>query len=157
MKNKIAFICASFLFMAIAPLAQGSPLPAAGAGISPEAGTKEAALSDPLKEMISVDYKDVDIADVLRSLSYTYGLNLVTSSDVKGKITVSLKDVSIGEALEAILSGNGYNYSRKGNMLYISPGSVDGAQVITVPIILKYIKAADAQNLVRKSSRIREI
>jgi len=102
------------------------------------------------EQRISVDYKDVDVGDVLRSLSYTYGLNLVTSSEVKGKITISLKDVSVAEALDAILSANGYNYSQKGSIYYISPGSIEGAQAVTEAVTLKYLKASDAQNLVRK-------
>ncbi len=106
--------------------------------------------SDPLQEKIFLDYKDADISSVLRSLSYTYGLNLVTSSEVKGKITVSLKDVTLAEALDAILSANGYNYSRKGNIIYITPGGVEGAQLASEPLTLKYVKAADAQNLLRK-------
>jgi len=147
MKNKIALISAVLLlYMIPMSFAQG-PLPV---GLSPEVKSKEGAVSDLLQEKISLDYKDVDIADILRSLSYTYGLNVVTSSEVKGKVTISLKDVLISEALDAILSGNGYNYSRKGNMLYISPGSIEGAQVVTVAITLDYLKAADAQNLVRK-------
>jgi len=109
-----------------------------------------ATAGDPLQEKIFLDYKDADIANVLRSLSYTYGLNLVTSSEVKGKITVSLKDVTLAEALDAILSTNGYNYSRKGNIIYITPGGVEGAQLVSEPLTLKYLKAADAQNLLRK-------
>jgi len=105
---------------------------------------------DPFKEKITLDYKDADIATVLRSLSYTYGLNLVTSTEVKGKVTISLKDVALGEALEAILSANGYNYSIKGDIIYITPGTEEGAQLISEPISLKYLKAGDAQNLIRK-------
>jgi len=108
------------------------------------------AQADSLSEKVSLDYKDADIAAVLRSLSYTYGLNIVTSSEIKGKITILLKDVSLQEALDAILLVNGYTYTCKGNIFYISPGSAEGAQLVSEPIILKYIKAADAQNLLRK-------
>lgn len=142
-----AMLAFAFMFMPACLAEDAASTEAAGAG-QPQ---KAAVISgDPLKEKISIDYKDVDIADILRSLSYTYGLNLVTSSEVKGKITISLKDVTIAEALDAILSANGYNYSHKGSILYITPGGTEGAQVVTEPITLKYIKAADAQNLVRK-------
>ncbi|MFH0935369.1 MAG: secretin N-terminal domain-containing protein, partial [Candidatus Omnitrophota bacterium] len=108
------------------------------------------APADPFQEKISLDYKDADISTIIRSLSYTYGLNLVTSSEVKGKITVSLKDVTLAEALDVILMANGYNYTHKGSIIYITPGSAEGAQLVSEPITLEYIKAGDAQNLLRK-------
>jgi len=106
---------------------------------------------DPLDEKISLDYKEVDIATILRSLSYTYGLNLATTGEVKGKITISLRDITLREALDVVLTTNGYNYARKGNIIYITPGSVEGAQLVSEPIAMKYIKAGDAQNLLRKA------
>lgn len=109
-----------------------------------------AAAGSPFDEKISLDYKEVEISSIIRSLSYTYGLNLVTSGDVKGKITVSLKDVTLAEALDVILTANGYNYTHKGNIIYITPGSVDGAQLVSEPITLEYLRAGDAQNLLRK-------
>ena len=106
--------------------------------------------SNPLNEKIALDYVDADITTVLRSLSYTYNLNLVASMDVKGKVTISLKEVTLGEALDAILSTNGYSFTRKGNIIYISPSGTEGVQLFSEPISLKYLKAVDAQNLLRK-------
>ena len=76
-----------------------------------------AAEPDPL---ISLDYKDADINAVLRSLAWSYGLNLVTGTDIKGKITVNLKNVTLSEALDAILTASGYAHVQKGNIIYIS-------------------------------------
>ena len=150
-KNKV-FLPVLCLFLSALPAfaqAQESPLSDAEIPEAFKQVLKEVEL-DPLKEKISLDYKDADISSVLRSLSYTYGLNLVTSTEVKGKVTISLKDVTLGEALDALLSANGYNYSRKGNIIYITPGTAEGAQLVSEPVILKYLKAADAQNLLRK-------
>ncbi len=105
---------------------------------------------DPLKEKVSLDYKEADIVNILRSLSHTYGLNLVTAPDLKGKVTVSLKDVTVEDALDVILSANGYSYSRKGNILYVIAGASDTAQLVSEPILMNYIKAAEAQNFLRK-------
>lgn len=117
---------------------------------APQQALKETNL-DPLKEKISLDYKDADISTILRSLSYAYGLNLVTSTEIKGKVTISLKDITLLEALDAILTVNGYNYSQKNNIIYVSPGAAEGAQLVNEPITLKYIKAVEAQNLLRKA------
>lgn len=109
-----------------------------------------ASEADSKQERVTLDYRDAELSNVLRSLSYSYNLNLVTSSDVKGKVTVNLKDVTIEEALEAILTANGLSYSRRGNVVYINPGTAESAALLSVPIPLKYMRAADAQNLLRK-------
>lgn len=110
-------------------------------------GTQEEKESNPI---ISLDYKDADINSILRSLAWTYGLNLVTSSDVKGNITISLKDVTLNEGLEAILATGGYIHVKRGSVIYISSGSMEGIDLNSEPVFLKYIKAAEAQNLLRK-------
>ena len=74
--------------------------------------TRVESLEERLKKKISLDYKDADLHSVLRSIAWTYGLNLVTSPDIKGKVTISLQDVTIEEALDAILAINGLTYTR---------------------------------------------
>jgi len=102
-------------------------------------------------ELITVDYKDAKLSSVLRSLAYSYNLNLVTAREVKGKITISLWDVTIDEALDAILTVNGYAYTRKGNIIYITAGpGLEGVDVATEIIPLKYINAAEASVLLEK-------
>jgi len=142
--------CAMFVFSAVIP-AQGRADPAAVTAGQPAAKTAEAASGDILAQKVTLDYKDTDLATILRSLSYTYNLNLVTSTEVKGKITVSLHDVTLAEALDVVLGTNGYNYTRKGNIIYITPGASEGAQLVSEPITLNYLKAGDAQNLLRKA------
>jgi type IV pilus secretin PilQ/predicted competence protein len=149
-KNKILVSAVLFAFLFNCAVSAQEVMPAQAAPV-PAAPPPPPKNADPFSEKITVDYKDVDINDILRSLSYTYGLNLVTSSEVKGRVTISLKDVLLSEGLDAILGANGYNYNRKGNIIYITPGTVEGAQVVTTPVTLKYLKAADAQNLVRKA------
>ena len=103
-------------------------------------------------ELVTLDYRDADLASVLRSFSYSYGLNLVTSTDVKGKVTVSLKNVTIDEALEALLKANDLTFTRSGNVVYINPASEETEEpIVNEAIKLNYLKAADAQNLVRKA------
>lgn len=101
---------------------------------------------------ISLDYKDSDLSKVLQSLAYSYDLNIVPAPDIKGKVTVSLKSVTIDEALEAILISCGYDYYRKGNLIYIYPSlKVEDVGLITISIALKYLTAGEAQALVSKS------
>lgn len=107
-------------------------------------------MEERLKEKISLDYKDTDLNSVLRSIAWTYGLNLVTSPDVKGKVTISLQDVTIEEALDAILTINGLAYTRRKNIIFIAPGDPRMVEIKSEVIFLKYIAAGEAQNLLRK-------
>lgn len=116
---------------------------------APEAPA-QVTVTNETNPIISLDYKDADINAVLRSLAWSYGLNLVTSTDVKGKVTINLKNVTLTEALEAILAASGYVHSRRGNIIYISSGAAEGLDLTSEPVFLKYLKAAEAQNLLRK-------
>ncbi|HNX91158.1 MAG TPA: secretin N-terminal domain-containing protein, partial [Candidatus Omnitrophota bacterium] len=71
--------------------------------------------------------------------------------DIKGKVNVTLKDVTIDEALDAILGVNGYAYSRKGNIIYVTPGpGIEGMDMKTEIFQLKYLNAQEASTLLEK-------
>ena len=103
-------------------------------------------------ELVTLDYKDAELSSVLRALSYSYGLNLVATKDIKGKVTVALRDITIDEALNAVLKVNGYTFTRKGNLIYITPGpGLEGIDVVTVAIPLKYLTASETSELLQKA------
>ncbi|MDP2942213.1 MAG: hypothetical protein Q8O36_01700, partial [Candidatus Omnitrophota bacterium] len=82
MKNRLLIlVCSLVCFLAVghAVCAQDTPVEVINE-------------SNPI---ISLDYKDADVNAVLRSLAWSYGLNLVTSTDVKGKVTINLRNVTL--------------------------------------------------------------
>jgi len=103
-----------------------------------------------LAQKISLDYKDADLSSVLRSLAWTYKLNIVTSPDIKGRVTINLKEVSVKEALGAILAINGLAYAERGGIIYIAPGDPKTVEMDSEVIFLKYLSASEAQNLLRR-------
>jgi len=70
---------------------------------------------------VSMDFKDADIKDILRVLSYKSGVNIVAGDDVKGVVTVKLKDVPWDKALGVILKTYGYGYEVDDNVITIVP------------------------------------
>ena len=103
-------------------------------------------------ELVTLDYKDAELSSVLRALSYSYGLNLVATKDIKGKVTVALRDITVDEALNAVLKVNGYTFTRKGNLIYITSGpGLEGIDVVTVAIPLKYLTASETSELLQKA------
>lgn len=115
-----------------------------------EVSEEKTVVEDRLNQKINLDYKDADLASVLRSLAWTYKLNIVTSPDVKGKVTISLKDVTVKEALEAILIITGLAYSERAGIIYIAPGDPKTVEMHSEVIFLNYLSASEAQNFLRK-------
>lgn len=145
----VCFAFCLFLLNLEGKLVAQEEIPFSNAPAEAEA-VPEGKVTNETNPIISLDYKDADINAVLRSLAWSYGLNLVTSTDVKGKVTINLKNVTLNEALEAILTASGYVHSRRGNIVYITSGAVEGIDLVSEPVFLKYLKAAEAQNLLRK-------
>ena len=76
------------------------------------------ALEKPVIE--SLEFREVDIKDVLRQLSKQYNLNIVFSEKVIGLITVQLNNVTLDEALDAIITINGFTYTKKDNVIKVA-------------------------------------
>lgn len=89
------------------PQRQPPPRPTATPRPSRIAGIR--APRRPLEpgDRISLDLKDADLRDVLRSFGQLARLNLVIDPEVHGSVTVRLRDVRWEDALDVILRSNG--------------------------------------------------
>lgn len=67
-----------------------------------------------------LEFREVDIKDVLRQLAKQYNLNIVFSESVSGLITIQLHDVSVEEALDSIITINGFVYTKKGEVYKVT-------------------------------------
>jgi len=126
--------------------APAAPAPAAAKAVaaakpapaktSPAAGDPSADGIDMLEEgglldgkeyvgrRISLDFKDVDIRDVLRLIADVSDLNIIAGDEVSGNVTIRLVDVPWDQALDVILLTKGLGFVRVGNVLRIAPGEV---------------------------------
>jgi type II secretory pathway component HofQ len=68
-------------------------------------------------EPISLDLKDADIRDVLKTFAKLGRFNLAIDPEVKGSVTVCLENVPWDQALDVILRMNGLGYVIEGNIL----------------------------------------
>ncbi|HSS45540.1 MAG TPA: secretin and TonB N-terminal domain-containing protein [Thermoanaerobaculia bacterium] len=71
-------------------------------------------------ERISLDLKDADIRDVLKTFSKLEKFNLAIDPEVKGSVTVCLENVPWDQALDVILRTNGLGYVLEGRILRIA-------------------------------------
>jgi type IV pilus assembly protein PilQ len=70
---------------------------------------------------VSLDFKDADIANILRLIAEVSDLNVIAGQDVSGKVTIRLVDVPWDQALDVILLTQGLGFMRIGNILRIAP------------------------------------
>jgi type IV pilus assembly protein PilQ len=101
-----------------ADLAGGQPIMLAQARVPVLAQTQaQAPRQQP--RLISLDFKDADINNILRILAEFSGLNIVTSDDVKGKVTVKLQNVPWQQALDSVVRAAKLGYVQEGNIIRV--------------------------------------
>jgi type IV pilus assembly protein PilQ len=100
------------------------PASAAAGGGSSSSLLKEGGLiggKNYTGRRISLDFKDVEISDVLRLIAEVSDLNVIAGDEVKGNVTIRLTDVPWDQALDVILLTKGLGFVLVGNVLRIAP------------------------------------
>ena len=95
--------------------AQAVPAPIRLAQAQPSAQAPAANGS----RLISMDFKDADVVNLLRILAAESGRNIVAGDDIKGKASISLRNVTWEQALETILEVRGLQKIEKAGVIRI--------------------------------------
>src|SRR5499426_4017144 len=90
-------------------VAQATPPPAAPAAPAPTNGQR----------LISFDFKDADVVNLLRILAAESNKNVVIGDDVKGKMSITLKNVPWDLALDTVLETRGLRKVEKDGVMRI--------------------------------------
>jgi len=157
-KYKIVYLCFCFYFIFCINIFSEDTIPVENTSSQPienalDQPIEDAASQDEIlsSQKVTLDYKDAELSSVLRSLAYSYKLNLVTTKDMSGKVTITLRDVPVAQALDAILRINGYNYMLKDNLIYVLPGpGINSLNMQSFSFKLKYITVVEAKELLQK-------
>ena len=88
-----------------------TPPPASPPSLPPPTGNGQ--------RLISLDFKDADVVNLLRILAAESGRNIVAGDDVKGKVSVSLRNVTWEQALDTILETRGLQKLERGSVIRI--------------------------------------
>ncbi|HTL70433.1 MAG TPA: secretin N-terminal domain-containing protein [Candidatus Eisenbacteria bacterium] len=148
-----------FLFFLFSPLASMTLCVPASAEDQPAAA--EAAPSDapaaPAADAtsptaatspgnVTVDFKEADIQNVLRILSFKSGVNIVAGKDVTGVVTIRLVDVPWEKALDVVLKTYGYAYDRDGNIIRVTTlENLKKEELSTEVFTLNYSQSAEVE------------
>jgi type IV pilus assembly protein PilQ len=117
-------------------------------------------------EPLSLNLKDADIKDVLRTFAQLTGLNIAIDPTVSGSVTVDFVDVPWDQALEVILRQNSLAYVLEGNVMRVGTAERLSAEaesnrrlseqerlnvpLSTVGFKLSYARATDVAVLLRE-------
>jgi len=117
-------------------------------------------------EPISLNLKDADIKDVLRTFATLTGLNIAVDPNVSGSVTVDFVDVPWDQALDLILRQNRLSYVLEGNVMRVGTLATLAEEaaanrrlaeeerlnvpLTTVSFKLSYARAADVAALLRE-------
>lgn len=146
----IIFLGCSLLFTAfyfpVFSYAEDKVIVSSVGSSQPESGS---LIIHPENKKISIDYQEASLVSVLKALSYSFNLNLVTTKDIKGTVSANLKNITIDEALEAILNVNGYSFVRKNDIIYVM--SAKEMEMVVQPFHLSFLEAADAKQVLSKT------
>ncbi len=105
-----------------------------------------------VSENVTLDFKDADIQNVLKIISYKSGINIVTTPDVIGNVSIRLVDVPWDRALDVILKTYGFGYQRQGNVILVTKmeniSKIQAEEPLQTEIFtLKYLDAQDAEKI----------
>ena len=114
-------------------------------------------------ELVSFDFKDADVRDVLRILADISGFNMVVAKNVAGTVTLKLNNIPWDQALDVVLEDAGLGAIVEGNVMKIAPlGTLQARQrairaasaskeefepLITKQIFVNYARAEELEPL----------
>jgi type IV pilus assembly protein PilQ len=117
-------------------------------------------------EPVSLNLKDADIKDVLRTFAELTGLNIAVDPGVSGAVTVDFVDVPWDQALDLILRQNSLTFVLEGNVMRIgtveriaaetkATAELENQERLNVPLTtlsfkLSYARALEVQSLLRE-------
>lgn len=115
------------------------------------ASTPSITASSSAAGLISVDFKDADIRQVLRIISLKSGVDIVAGSTVEGLVTIKLTNVPWEQALDIILRTYGFTYEKKGNIVRVMTVEALEQEALSTEVFsLDYAKAKEVPDVLKE-------
>lgn len=135
---------------------QPPTVPAKPIGEESPAGQKEIGLQSsylrfPTEKNIkisSLDFRQTEVSDALRSLAQLININLMLSGGITGQVTILFNDVTIEEAFNTLLTNYDLTFAWEGNILRIFTKA--SAPTLTRIFTIQNSNAVDIQPIVLK-------
>lgn len=100
-------------------------------------------------EIISLEFVDAPIRDVLRTISYKVGVNILPAAEVTGNVTARLVNVHWKVALESVLRSIGYTFVEEDGIIRVDTiEKIQREEIKTKVFTLNYIDAERMQETI---------
>lgn len=120
-------------------------------GVPEETASTAQVANGSATGLISVDFKDADIRQVLRIISLKSGVDIVAGTDVEGLVTIKLTNVPWEQALEIILRTYGFTYERKENIVRVMTIAALEQEALSTEVFpLDYAKAKEVPDVIKE-------
>ena len=138
------------------------PLKVQNASVANLLNNGSVGIPAPNTGMVSLNFQDADIRNVLKVLAFKSGMNIVAAPDVTGVVNIELKNVPWQKALDVILSTYGYGYDRKDNIITVmtvenlkkfredSTALENQEPLVSKTYVLNFAKAEDVMKVIDK-------
>lgn len=139
------------------PVAGEQPVTERTAGETPsttaepedEAAGEDITATESADGLVSVDFKDADIRQVLRIISIKSGVDIVAGTDVEGLVTIKLTNVLWEQALDIILRTYGFTYERKGTIVRVMTVASQEQEALSTEVFpLDYARAKEVPDVI---------
>ena len=118
--------------------------------VTPDNGQEVSSSGGDQEGLVTFDFKDADIRNVLRIFSHKTGINIVASPEVQGSVTVKLNNVPWEKALKIILEMNNFAYVRDENVIKVlTRDRIAQEPLKTEVIALDYARATTVVNTIQ--------
>ncbi|MBI3118503.1 MAG: hypothetical protein HYZ00_07440, partial [Candidatus Hydrogenedentes bacterium] len=131
----------------------GPVIPEAGEPTVITAEGEETALrsmkgGDPLSQEVNIDFREMDLVNVVAILANKAGINIIAGTDLQGTVTANLQGVTLRQAIETVLRTNGLGIIEEEGIYRIVPyEEAVEAQRQTTMIHLENAKATEVQRV----------
>ena len=152
-KSLNLFFVFLILFLNVAPAGAQDPV---GTAQPPGAGEGKPTITQAVPKTtkpgnVTMDFKEADINNVLRILSYKGAVNIVAGPEVEGTVTIRLTDVPWEKALDVVLRTYGFAYEREGNIIRVTTTeSLKQEELTTEVYSLQYATATEVSESIKE-------
>jgi|GEM_PF-4669810 len=98
---------------------------------------------------VTLNFRDVELADLVRLLASRANLNIVSQNPIEGRTTVNFDNIPVGTALDTVLRGNRYFYEVKDEIVWIFRQGEEPLE--TQVFVIRSVPAANIFKTLRKN------
>lgn len=87
----------------------------------PSAPEEPVYVGDPMDQLVSIDFRDMELSNVVALLAQKAQINVIAGADLAGVVTANLKNVTLRRAMETVLRMNNLGLLEEEGIYHIVP------------------------------------